>query len=470
MKQSLFIFLILTFQSIMFSQVTQDWTKLFGGAGIDNCYSAVKTIDGNIVVVGRIYSEIQQRDNYLIMKLDKNGNELYRKTSNNSMNDEIRTAIVDHQGNIVVAGCRGDAALLMKLNSSCDTLWTRQINKHPVYTDQFRAVREIIDSGYIMVGVANADMGGNSSVAKVWIVRTDYDGNILWSNEYSDGIANAVTISDNNEILAVGMSKLLKLNSHGDVLWEKILGGNYEYDLLSVQRTTDSCFILTGSAESCCYKDLCLIKIDDNGNKLWEKIYGGSWEEVGKDIIQTRDKGYIVLGKSPDTQIGGPYKIWLLKTNDIGDTLWTKKFIVSDYEFSYAYPESFFVSEDEIIVVGYATNSTPYYNCFASKFNISTSSVHNDRNITTNRFTLYQNYPNPFNPTTVIKFEVPTEGFVNLKIFNSLGQEIALLINSRLSRGEHSFTWNAANYPSGIYFYRLQNNSFVETRKIVLIR
>jgi hypothetical protein len=466
MKQSLFIFSILLSQNIMFSQVTQDWTKLFGGTGTDDCYSIAKTMDGNIIVAGRIYSETLHRNNYIIVKYSNVGSELWSKTSNDSLNDEARTIIPDQKGNYFIGGNKNGAPLLVKLKPSGDTIWTKQIIKHPNRIDEIRAMREIADSGFIMIGYTGMYQNGNT-----WVLRTDYEGNVLWSNESSGGmIANALAITQNNEILVAAYSTIFKLNSHGDVLWEKILGGNYEYDLLSVQRTTDSCFILTGSAESCCYKDLCLIKIDDNGNKLWEKIYGGSWEEVGKDIIQTRDKGYLVLGKSPDTQIGGPYKIWLLKTNDIGDTLWSKKFIVSDYEFSYAYPESFFVSEDEIIVVGYATNSTPYYNCFASKFNISTNSVNNGRNITTNRFTLYQNYPNPFNPTTVIKFEVPTEGFVNLKIFNSLGQEIALLINSRLSRGEHSFTWNATNYPSGIYFYRLQNNSFVETRKIVLIR
>jgi len=85
-------------------------------------------------------------------------------------------------------------------------------------------------------------------------------------------------------------------------------------------------------------------------------------------------------------------------------------------------------------------------------------------------FELKQNYPNPFNPSTIINYGLPKTANVSLKIFNSLGQEVALLVNNEeRSPGYYQVQWNA-NVPSGIYFYRLQAGDFVETKKMILLR
>jgi len=84
-------------------------------------------------------------------------------------------------------------------------------------------------------------------------------------------------------------------------------------------------------------------------------------------------------------------------------------------------------------------------------------------------FSLDQNYPNPFNPSTTIRFDVPKAANVTLKIFNTLGQEVALLVNGGKDAGYYQATWNA-NVPSGVYFYRLQAGEFVDTKKMTLLR
>ena len=85
-------------------------------------------------------------------------------------------------------------------------------------------------------------------------------------------------------------------------------------------------------------------------------------------------------------------------------------------------------------------------------------------------FELLQNYPNPFNPSTVISYSLPGSATVTLKIFNALGQEVALLVNERKEPGNYQTTWSVSNTPSGVYFYRLQAGSFVETKKMILLR
>ena len=85
-------------------------------------------------------------------------------------------------------------------------------------------------------------------------------------------------------------------------------------------------------------------------------------------------------------------------------------------------------------------------------------------------FALNQNYPNPFNPTTTISFSLPSKSFVSLKVFDSVGREVATIISEEMPAGNYSRQWNAANMASGMYFYRLQAGSFTETKKLLLLK
>ena len=85
-------------------------------------------------------------------------------------------------------------------------------------------------------------------------------------------------------------------------------------------------------------------------------------------------------------------------------------------------------------------------------------------------FELKQNYPNPFNPVTTIQYSIPESDFVELKVFNSLGQEVALLANEVQSAGVHAAEFRSSNLPSGVYFYRLKSGNYLETKKMILLR
>ncbi len=85
-------------------------------------------------------------------------------------------------------------------------------------------------------------------------------------------------------------------------------------------------------------------------------------------------------------------------------------------------------------------------------------------------FTLAQNHPNPFNSSTTISFSLPRAGFVTLKIYNLLGEEIATLTNEQCAAGEHRVPWSPQDLPSGVYVYRLQAQGFSQSKKLVLLR
>jgi len=107
------------------------------------------------------------------------------------------------------------------------------------------------------------------------------------------------------------------------------------------------------------------------------------------------------------------------------------------------------------------------WNIYNSGFNVGIKKISN--NIPSS-FSLEQNYPNPFNPSTKIRFAIPKNELVTLKIFDLLGREAAILVNEKLQPGTYETTFDASMLPSGVYFYSLKTNTFTDTKKMILIK
>jgi hypothetical protein len=85
-------------------------------------------------------------------------------------------------------------------------------------------------------------------------------------------------------------------------------------------------------------------------------------------------------------------------------------------------------------------------------------------------YVLRQNYPNPFNPSTTIEFTLPKSDFVELKVYNILGKEVATLVSNKLNSGKHTFQFSGQNLASGVYYYQLVAGEFREVKKMILLR
>jgi hypothetical protein len=105
----------------------------------------------------------------------------------------------------------------------------------------------------------------------------------------------------------------------------------------------------------------------------------------------------------------------------------------------------------------------------ADEFNGIAVGVQDEETLPT-EFLLSQNYPNPYNPSTKIKYSIPKSSQVTLKIFNSLGEDIETLVNEEKPVGTYEVNWNAANLPSGVYFYQLRAGEYTAVRKMILLK
>ncbi len=174
--------------------------------------------------------------------------------------------------------------------------------------------------------------------------------------------------------------------------------------------------------------------------------------------------------------------VFLSRSTDGGNT-WTE-FLVSDRRYKPVHIignfQGDFISitsaRNKLFPVWMGNYVTGTYKIWTTIIDISTIGVKNISTEIPEQFSLLQNYPNPFNPATNIKFEIPYppfeggKGDVKLVIYNSLGKQIAVLVNQKLAAGTYEVSWNASGFASGVYFYKLETGDFVETRKMVLLK
>ena len=110
-----------------------------------------------------------------------------------------------------------------------------------------------------------------------------------------------------------------------------------------------------------------------------------------------------------------------------------------------------------------------YYNLFIDTAE-NVVGLHNNHNSLPETYSLNQNYPNPFNPSTVINYQLPKSGNVTLSVYNMLGQEVKVLINEFQQAGTYDVKFDASEFSSGVYFYKIQSGSFTDTKKMTLVK
>jgi len=243
-----------------------------------------------------------------------------------------------------------------------DTLWTRTYGGDD--KDWGEWVQQTTDNGYIIVGSTRSYGAGRTDV---YLIKTDANGDTLWTDTYG-GLSyesgfSVLQAADGGYLIAGSTSSygpgyndvwLVKTDSGGDTLWTRAYGGGNEDDFPhSLEQTADGGYIVTAETFSfgAGWSDVYLLRTDPNGDTLWTRVYGGSEYDWGYYGQQTTDGGYIVAGGTES--FGSDGQFYLLKIDSNGDTLWTRTYGGSEYELAFSVQQT---TDSGYILAGY-TNS-----------------------------------------------------------------------------------------------------------------
>ena len=325
------VLIILSFYFAIVSVVAQkvpfniEWSKCYGGSGFEYLFNTIYTNDSGQISVGYTSSNDG----------DVNGNHGLTdawvvKTKNN--------------GSIEWQKCFGGKS-----------------------GEEFKCVQKTKDGGYIFAGFSTSndgDLTSNFGKSDVWVVKTDYYGNIEWQKNYGgsdDEQAQYIQQTKDDGFIIVGWTYsfdgevtgnhrrfgvvtedvwVIKIDSVGKIIWENCYGGSDDDGGTSILQTKDKGYIVLGGTNSNDGDvngnhgnlDAWIVKIDSIGKIEWQKCYGGSLGDAAISIQITKDAGYIIAGgtDSNDGEVngfhGGNGDAWIFKLDSIGNIQWQKCF------------------------------------------------------------------------------------------------------------------------------------------------
>ena len=365
---SIFLFLFLCL--LYASPACAGWAATYGSSNDDSAYSIQQTSDGGYIVAGYYnswsisgiyYSDIT------IIKLAPNGSIVWQRDYNDGGYDIAYFIRQTSDGGYIVVGTMNPAGgntyvgtygVILKLDPSGNLQWQKSYDYGFYYS-----VSQTSDSGYIVVGNANLGSAGSAIV-----LRLDPNGNIVWHKDFEGSswdIANSVQQTSDGGYIVGGYTYsfgagacdvwVLKLDSSGNITWQKTYGGaGHDYES-SIQQTSDGGYIVTGDTNSfgAGGYDAWVLKLDSGGSVIWQKTYGGTSDEWIESVQQTPDGGYIISGGTSSFGAGG-YDAWSMKLDSGGSVIWQKTYGGPGAEYGGSQIEQ--TSDGGYIVAGYTTS------------------------------------------------------------------------------------------------------------------
>jgi hypothetical protein len=298
------------------------WQKTYGGPGGEGAFAIAPTSDGGYVVAGFTESFGAGEGDVWVLKLDGSGNVQWQKTFGETDLDEAHAIVPTSDGGYVVVGVtksfgagKGDVWVL-KLDGSGNVVWQKTYGG--TGWDKANAIAPTSDGGYVVAGKTCSF--GTAGSCDVWV---------------------------------------LKLDGWGNVVWQKTYGGTDDEDASAIAPTSDGGYVVTGKTRSfgAGGGDVWVLKLDSSGNVVWQKTYGGSNDDWAYAIVPTSDEGYIVVGVTKSFGAGKSdvSDVWVLKLEANGTVRGCPSGLVRD---SAASVGSTSVSPGTTSVVGQTTSAS----------------------------------------------------------------------------------------------------------------
>jgi uncharacterized delta-60 repeat protein len=223
------------------------------------------------------------------------------------------------------------------------------------------AIQQTLDGGYVLAGHTYSFGAGDRDF---WVLKADRDGNVQWQKTYGGpdwDVAHSIQQTNDGGYVVAGSTEssgagdrdcwLLRLDTGGEILWQKAYGGPGWDEALSVGQTSEGEYLVAGRTDSfgagqC---DFWVLRLAGDGTVKWQKTFGGNdWDEA-RSIDQTSDGGYVVAGWT-DSFGAGERDFWVIKLDSDGDAQWQKTYGGTDLDWARAVQQT---SDDGFVVAGY---------------------------------------------------------------------------------------------------------------------
>ena len=461
----------------VFAQPDSLWSRTYGGSGSEYCYSLVQTTDGGFSLAGNTWSE--DSTGFWLVKTDENGDNEWSHRYENTYYFFSHIQTTDEGYALVGAYPKLEPSdcdfLLLRTDSNGDSLWTRTFGG--TEADCCKVVIETMDGGFALAGQTWSF--GPPGSQNGWLVRTDANGDSLWSCAFGDSGAVAsefnslIQTEDGGFALGGPFSswteyRLIRTNEWGELLWSLSFGRDHWG--CGFIPTEDGGFLVAGKAPSQDERiyDYWLIKIDQVGDSLWLRTFEKEGHGRWRSLIETFDGGFALAGFTSEP--GDQYDFWLMRTAVNGDSLWSVVFggmnsddcysIIQTADSGFAlggYTESFGAGSSDFWLV--KTGPDP----------VSVPRLADPAY--PQQFILLPPYPNPFNGRVNIGFEIARPGQICLDVFDLSGRRVTEIQRGAFDAGQNFISWDASGLPSGQYIIRLSDDRPVGiSQQVMLIK
>jgi len=469
----------------------QQWSARYNGTGngIDMPTAIVTDKFKNIYITGWSTGNGTLYD-YATIKYDSSGVLLWTAVYNGTANldDGANALAIDTAGNVYVTGFSYGAGtnydyLTIKYNNNGVQQWISRYNGEANIDDFANSIETDAAGNIYVTGYSRGISTGYDFVT----IKYNTNGITQWISRYNgpvngDDYANSLKVDLSGNVYVCGYSPgsgsgndylLVKYNSTGVQQWTARYNGTGNGDDFSLALAVDisgNSFVTGNSTGIASGFDYVTVKYNSAGVQQWLQRYNGpgNADDYGIGIIPDNNGGCYVTGYS--SGIGSNFDYALIKYSPGGIEQWVQRYNgpANNADISNAIAVD---SSLNIYITG-GSEGIGSGSDFATIKYSQVTEIKPDNNYISKEFSLKQNYPNPFNPSTKIRFEIPGSSVAQtfLSVYNALGQQIAILVHVQLKPGTYEVDFNATDYQSGVYFYKLISGGYIETKKMVLIK
>ena len=490
------------------------WTAVYEGPeNSDGKDAAGNSIaldqSGNVFVTGYTHGGVFGKD-FCTIKYNSNGDQIWVRNfagagSLEDSDDEGKAIAADNDGAVIVTGISNGSGtgydfFTVKYSSDGSQLWARSFNGQAGSDDIVKGIKIDSKNNVIIAGTSKGIIFNQDYCT----VKYDADGNELWHAEYN-GVGGNLSINEDEvsametdasgNIYVTGYSYgaetekdflTIKYDSEGNVNWisrinkENIQRGPaFNDEAKAIALDKDQNVYLTGITVSPSgNSDYYTVKLNSKGQKIWDRNFnssdfGFSQDEAAAIATDVRGNVYVtgsVMKLGFERSCGSNMDFATIKYSSAGDFKWVKEYNGSGrFEYSDDIAKAIALDgKGGILIMGESMGDGIDMDLCLIKYSEYLIKAETADHI--NEMRLNDNYPNPFNPVTKISFEIPVSAFVKLAVYDISGREVALLENKFLQKGSHIYEWNASQFASGAYFYRIKTGSYDQTRKMLLIK